>query len=129
MAIRIFREHIVHHPDGTVDATNVISRQCFLSWMNSHQDRDTLVESKLLAKRFQRVLSNHLAGVDGRVPFEEAHEKAILRLLRRKVRWPCFSEGIDVGRTGFRSEGYHEKIIKSTITTRATRPARMHAHP
>jgi hypothetical protein len=61
-------------------------------------------------KAFQRALSSHICGVEGRLPFTAAEETAILAVVRRKEKWPCF-EGDDSARfglNGFRGQGFHE---------------------
>jgi hypothetical protein len=61
-------------------------------------------------KKFRRTLSNHLTGVDGRVPFDPEEEGAILKVLRVRRPWPCVPEHRATnGSMSFRSRGYHEK--------------------
>lgn len=101
----IFRSFIHASDTGELDASGILSRDCYLAWLEHRKQRETPKE----AKRFQRTLSNHLSGVDGRTPFSPEEEAAILPVVRRKARWPCFPLDITVGFTGFRSLGFHEK--------------------
>lgn len=103
-SLHIFREHLRILPDGTIDASRIHSVECYQRWLESREVEDTDSE----AKKFQRSLSNHLSGVDGRSCFLIEEEKAILAVLRVKQRWPCFPNRI-VGMSGFRAKGYHEK--------------------
>lgn len=91
--------------DGTLDATNLISRECYECWLSSQGKVDCDKEGF----KFRRALSNHLCGVDGRTPFTQQEEDAILQVLRKKFRWPCFPPSLNIGRNGFRSKGFHEK--------------------
>lgn len=105
MSIRLFREYLVVNADGTIDARGIISKACFYEWLKTRR----IEETAEACKKYQRTLSNHLSGVDGRCPFNKNEEDAILRVVRRKERWPCFGPEITIGHTGFRSKGYHEK--------------------
>lgn len=100
----VFRMFLTKKEDGTLDASRITSRECYLAWL-SYQDK---LECEKQARKFQRALSNHLCGVDGRTPFERSEEDAILVVLKRKLRWPCFPD-LNIGRNGFRSQGFHEK--------------------
>lgn len=114
----IFRSFIHASEDtGELDASRVLSRDCYLAWLEHHKQS----ESPQKAKRFQRTLSNHLSGVDGRLPFPPQEEAAILVLVRRKARWPCFPSDVCVGFTGFRSLGFHEKAASSAFTIKYSR--------
>lgn len=105
MSIRLFRDSMLVRADGSIDASGVVSKACFQEWLKARNIDESVGD----AKRYQRVLSNHLSGVDGRCPFTEEEEAAILKVVRRKERWPCFGPNISIGHTGFRSKGYHEK--------------------
>lgn len=88
-----------------LDASGLVSRQCYDLWVNT---RKTLPPNP--EKAFQRSLSAHVTGVDGRVPFTQDEEEAVLRILRRKERWLCFEKSnTRFGQMGFRAKGYHEK--------------------
>lgn len=53
-------------------------------------------------------------------------EAAILKVLRRKMPWPCFSAPLTIGSTGYRSKGFHEKRREDGIRTKqhqATTPS------
>ncbi|KAH9256084.1 hypothetical protein BASA81_005860 [Batrachochytrium salamandrivorans] len=106
VSLRLFRSHLQYRADGTVDASQIHSRQCYLGWLRIGRKADSENE----CKKFQRSLSNHTSGVDGRTPFEPEEEAAILLVLRQKRNWPCFHPSMRIGSLGYRSYGYHEKI-------------------
>lgn len=108
-SMRVFREFIKRsrNKDGSdmIDATGVISRECYDLWVKTRKQLPPNPE-----KAFQRSLSAHVTGVDGRVPFTPSEEAAVLKILRRKERWPCFEQSATrFGLMGFRAKGFHEK--------------------
>lgn len=112
-SMRVFREFIKRsrNRDGveTIDASAVISRECYDLWVNTRKQLPPNPE-----KAFQRSLSAHVTGVDGRIPFTPSEEAAVLKVLRRKERWPCFEQSSTrFGLMGFRAKGYHEKSGES----------------
>jgi hypothetical protein len=121
-SINIFRSFIHRLPNGELDATGVTSEKCYQLWLNSRKSKPSCPE-----KAFQRALSGHITGVDGRVPFDQEEEEAILRAVRRKARWECFKHcDIKFGESGFRTKGFHEKayageILKTQPKKRAKR--------
>jgi hypothetical protein len=109
-SLHLFRSFLVVLPDGTFDASKIHSQECYLQWLANREVHTSDPEMK----KFQRALSNHLSGVDGRSPFSVEEERAILQVLREKRKWPCCASGhITIGVTGFRSHGYHEKRLKT----------------
>jgi len=63
-----------------------------------------------MEKTFQRVLTAHCTGSDGRRPFDPEEEKAILQAIRLKRQWPAFrGSSLTIGLKGFRGIGFHEK--------------------
>jgi hypothetical protein len=111
-SINIFRSFIRRVPStGDLDATGVTSEKCYQLWLNSRKSKPSCPE-----KAFQRALSGHITGVDGRVPFDQEEEEAILRAVRRKARWECFKHcDIKFGESGFRTKGFHEKAYAGEI--------------
>jgi hypothetical protein len=110
-SINVFRKFLKRLPDGSVDANEITSTNCYHAWLLA---RKGVPENP--QKAFQRALSGHLTGIDGRVPFDEDEEKAILKIVRRKCRWECFQDSnIRFGESGFRSKGFHEKAITGEI--------------
>jgi len=67
-SMKVFREFIkrTQTSDGNeiIDANGVVSRECYDLWMNTRKILPPNPE-----KAFQRSLSAHVTGVDGRVPF------------------------------------------------------------
>lgn len=106
-SLKVFREFLVVSSDGTVDASRVHSLACYEKWLLSRGSQADDNE----ARRFHRTLSNHVSGVDGRSPFTKLEEEAVLKILRRKKRWPCFANQshLNYGQVGYRSRGFHEK--------------------
>jgi hypothetical protein len=110
-SINIFRAYIHRMPNGELDANGVTSEKCYQMWLGSRKSKPTCPE-----KAFQRALSGHITGVDGRVPFDQEEEEAILRAVRRKARWECFKHcDIKFGESGFRTKGFHEKAYTGEI--------------
>ncbi|KAH9255321.1 hypothetical protein BASA81_006773 [Batrachochytrium salamandrivorans] len=107
-SLRVFREHMIRLPNGTLDVSGVVSRACYLRWLDTKNARESDVE----AKRFYRTLTNQVSGVDGRSPFTEEEETALLQLLRCKLRWPCFPLHLYSLGTRYRSMGFHEKQLR-----------------
>jgi len=109
--MNIFRSFIKRLPSGELDARGVTSVECYRAWLESRKSVSSSPE-----KTFQRALSGHVTGADGRVPFEAEEEAAILKALRRKARWECFKHcDVKFGESGFRSKGFHEKAISGEI--------------
>jgi hypothetical protein len=105
-SLSVFRSFLTPMPDGTIQADRIISLDCYNAWLTSQgfTQRD-----KTTASKFRRALSNHVTGVDGRQPFEQLEEAAILHVLRQRLPWPCFFP--DIIGTPFRSFGYSEKLL------------------
>ena len=71
---------------GAWDASRVVGRECFEEWKKGRTRlEDASLEDQ--AKIFQRNLTGHLTGVDGRVPFAPEEEQAILAVVRQKKVW------------------------------------------
>ena len=110
------------HPDGSlhIDASRVVSKECFHAWLVSRCTASAEPE-----KNFQRSLTAHLTGSDGRVPFTEQEEQAILRVVRSNKPWPAFQDCdpqsaiSKLGTKGFRPLGYHEKLRAMSSSSEA----------
>jgi len=66
----------------SVDASRVVSRECYLHWLQTRVG--TINEPE---RTFQRSLTAHLTGSDGRQAFLPEEEEAILRVIRVKRVW------------------------------------------
>ncbi|KAH9255996.1 hypothetical protein BASA81_005772 [Batrachochytrium salamandrivorans] len=104
-SLRIFHSHIVRRADGTLDVSGLISTACYEEWLLAKFAHPNDAE----AKKYHRILTNHVSGVDGRTPFDPEEEEAILTLLRKREPWPCFPiHLVRIGRR-YRTKGFHEK--------------------
>jgi hypothetical protein len=103
---KIFRKFMKTLPDGRLDAAGVVSSECYAAWLAARKHKTMHPE-----KAFQRTLAGHLTGSDGRRPFTEEEESAVLAVLRKRMRWPCFEHlPVRYGEAGFRTKGYHERL-------------------
>lgn len=105
-SLRLFKPYISRGEDGEVDASQLLSRACYLGWLRA---KSVAQESDDEAKRFLRTLTNHVSGTDGRCPFEEDEERAILHLLRARNPWPCFPAHLSHFGRRYRGKGFHER--------------------
>jgi hypothetical protein len=62
-SLQVFRRFIISKPDGSLDASPIITDACFESWAQSHRFTGPNPE------KYKRALLGHVTGVDGRVPF------------------------------------------------------------
>ena len=120
-SMRVFREFIHVNPvTKELDASPLFSKECYETWLSTRRKK---VPNP--PKHFQRTISAHLTGLDGRVPFYEAEERAVLIEARKKQIWPCFEDFPDpkpqVGMLGFRALGYHEKRAQQMQDTKRSR--------
>jgi hypothetical protein len=106
VAINVFRNFIHREPNGELNVSRILSKECFNQWQASNKSSQSNNTIEKTEKRFRRALTNHVTGVDGRIPFEEEEEAALLCLLRKTKPWPCLTHS---GRLGFRGKGYHER--------------------
>lgn len=58
-SLRVFRSFLYTNADGTINASNIHSPQCYAAWLNARGTEGSDEE----AKRFQRALTNHVSGV------------------------------------------------------------------
>jgi len=106
-SIRLFRKYIVRQLDGTLDASRITSFDCYRDWLETRKNPALMPE-----RAFRKALSCHITGSDGRTPFTQDEEVAILKVVRRKERWACFrNSDVTIGENGFRTKGFHEKVI------------------
>lgn len=111
-SLKVFRQFFKRNPDGSLDASRINSKECYEAWLGSRKGNCRRPE-----RFFQRTLTAHISGTDGRTPFQAEEEEAILRWLRVKQRWPCFEQSsVRFGEQGFRSKGFHEKNAEMGVT-------------
>lgn len=118
--MHVFREFVIPIPDangvideenGPFDASGIISLKCYETWIKTRKGPPTRPE-----KAFQRTLSAHITGLDGRKPFSPQEEAAVLSVIRQPQRWPCFNHAmVRLGMRGFRALGFHEKANGATL--------------
>jgi len=65
-----------------LDASKVVRRECYQYWLTTRAGVAREPE-----KNFQRTLTAHLTGSDGRQPFPLEEETAILQIIRKKSIW------------------------------------------
>jgi hypothetical protein len=87
-SMNIFRRHMipVALPGQTMvlDASGVVSKACFDEWVATRVVQTPNFDYE---KSFQRALTAHLTGSDGRKPFEPEEEEAVLQVVRQKRAW------------------------------------------
>ncbi|KAH9255994.1 hypothetical protein BASA81_005770 [Batrachochytrium salamandrivorans] len=104
-SLQILRSYVLRFPNGTLDVSGLISTACYEEWLLAKFAHPNDAE----AKKYHRILTNHVSGVDGRTPFDPEEEEAILILLRKHEPWPCFPSHLArIGRR-YRTKGFHEK--------------------
>ena len=112
-SLEVFRAFIVPSSsaehEGDLDGSGVVSSECFNLWVSS-RGRQTKEDP---AKAFRRALVAHLTGTDGRTPFNQEEEEAVLKVIRTRAPWPCFSHlnTTKFSHLGFRSRGFHEQRL------------------
>mmetsp|Transcript_10085 Transcript_10085/g.11605 ORF Transcript_10085/g.11605 Transcript_10085/m.11605 type:complete len:407 (+) Transcript_10085:194-1414(+) len=105
-SFKVFLSFVKESTDGSCDASGILSPACFNAWVDSRKKKPKKPE-----EAFRRALTAHCRGVDGRRPFEEKVEKNLLKELRKKKPWACFSQSgsrCNIGIQGFPALGYHE---------------------
>lgn len=105
--------HFVYEEEGEeVDVSQVFSQDCFKLWLSTRNS-----SIKHPEQSFQRALYAHLRGADGRKPFSEPVEAALLKELRFSTQqgktnpWEkVFGRNdLKMGVKGFKQDGFHEK--------------------
>ena len=85
-SIAVFRRFLVvtkvHDAIVNVDASRVVSKECYEHWLKTRIGVTNQPE-----KTFQRALTAHLTGSDGRQAFLPEEEAAILNVVRLKRVW------------------------------------------
>uniref|UniRef100_A0A7S3PHE1 Uncharacterized protein n=1 Tax=Aplanochytrium stocchinoi TaxID=215587 RepID=A0A7S3PHE1_9STRA len=101
----VFNEFVTHDKEtDKYDATEVLSMECYQRWLQTRQKRPKMPEES-----FRRAITAHVRGADGRRPFSAEVETAILKELRKKGCWKCFSRESTIGKLGYKKYGYHEE--------------------
>jgi len=97
-SIAVFRRFLVVTKVGdamlNVDASRVVSKECYQHWLKTRIGGTNEPE-----RTFQRSLTAHLTGSDGRQAFLSEEEAAILKVVRIKRVWFVFNACGKVKRT------------------------------
>lgn len=110
-SLQIFRGFFSKDEHGCLDVKGITSNACFEVWMEMRSKPAT-------TKQFLRTLLSHVSAIDGRSPFSEEEEQAVIKLLRHPdTTWECFPNG-DLP-VKLRIRGFHEKIEKARIVVRS----------
>lgn len=114
-SFKVFMSCIKMNPTNAedIDVSQVFSMNCFQFWLSTR-----LHDIKHPQQSFQRALYAHIRGADGRKPFPEDVEKALLKELREESSnlWTkMFGENVfRLGKKGFKRWGYHEAKKRKT---------------
>eukprot|EP00924_Labyrinthula_sp_SR-Ha-C_P005473 snap_masked-scaffold_1-processed-gene-32.1-mRNA-1 protein AED:1.00 eAED:1.00 QI:0/-1/0/0/-1/1/1/0/320 len=109
-SFKVFNTFVKRFDNGTVDASGIVSPECYAKWVESRRKMPKKPE-----EAFRRALTAHCRGVDGRRPFAPEVEENLLKELRKKKQWRCFENLPNcgsIGVQGFPSLGYHERLAQ-----------------
>mmetsp|Transcript_30649 Transcript_30649/g.49152 ORF Transcript_30649/g.49152 Transcript_30649/m.49152 type:complete len:220 (-) Transcript_30649:32-691(-) len=110
-SMEIFQMFITYDAYGNVDASGVISKECYNAWL---QTRKSCLKNPELT--FVQSVRGHITGTKegGRNPFSQGAEASILKIIRQKNIWPCFQgTKAKYGSRGMKITGYHEMQQKN----------------
>jgi len=114
---QVFIQFLKTRPDGSLNAEDILSEACYKAWLASRRKT-----TQNPAESFRRALTATCRASDGRKPFPEDVENALLKELRKKQIWACFKgTDIQIGKKGFPSQGFHEKKRREKLCSNATR--------
>lgn len=100
----VFQKFVKYHDDGSVDVSQVFSKECYLYWLSTRT-----VPPKRPEESFRKAITSHCRGVDGRKPFPREIEAALLKEMRKKQVWPCFrGTPFNIGKRGYQVRGFWE---------------------
>lgn len=103
-SFEVFLEFLTINKDGSYNADKIFSKQCYHRWLATRQKVPKLPEES-----FRRAITAHIRGTNGRKPFSEAQERAVLKILRKRERWNCFDSEQNIGKLGYQKLGFHEE--------------------
>mmetsp|Transcript_22986 Transcript_22986/g.28219 ORF Transcript_22986/g.28219 Transcript_22986/m.28219 type:complete len:437 (-) Transcript_22986:101-1411(-) len=112
---QVFKEFFPRKENGEADASRILSKECFDEWVSSRIPRPQKPE-----EGFRSAITGHLAGTGRRQPFPADIEETLLRIVRKKQIWECFSgTKVSIGLYGSKTKGYHEtrKASESTCNS------------
>lgn len=118
-SIEILSKYVKTSENGEINASNVVSAECFKDWLSSRSKVPQFPEHA-----FRKVVSGHCRGDVGLAPFKPNIEVEVLKVLRRKKIWPCFKKSkCRIGSRGFQKLGYWEN--KRRMSFEATKTAKI----
>jgi hypothetical protein len=111
-SLQIFRQFFTCDTVTHEKVSLLLSEDCYIQWLAMHKGKSKTFKQDQMAKIYQRTISSHLTGADGRATFTPEEETAVLFEVRQKRVWPCFAslpKAQQHGRIGFRAMSFHER--------------------
>uniref|UniRef100_A0A7S2RUA7 Uncharacterized protein n=1 Tax=Mucochytrium quahogii TaxID=96639 RepID=A0A7S2RUA7_9STRA len=109
-AFSVFMQYAQFNANGTCDTAGILSRECFEMWLRTRKELPKEPE-----RAFHKAIHDHLRGMHGRRPFHPAVEADLLIRVRKRGKWPCFTNCRSIGGRGFRGLGFHERTNQEFI--------------
>lgn len=104
-SLSIFAQFTEYNKKGELDVSKYLSLECYETWLSARKDYP-----KDPPHAFRKLLTGHVRGDHGLLPFPPDVEESLIKLLRKKKVWPCFVGTNDnIGCRGFQTLGYWEK--------------------
>lgn len=95
--------------NSIVDASGILSKECYVAWLKSKTPKPS---DPPIA--FKKLIAAHCKGENGIKPFPKNIEYAVLREIRKKQVWSCFSNTTRIiGKRGFGATGFWENKAKN----------------
>jgi len=104
------------------NVSGLLSSECFDAWIKSRKG-----VLKHPEESFRRSLTAHVTGIEGRRPFPEDIEEALIKELKKQKKWPCFEgklcdgKELNIGLQGIRTLGFHESQRSKTQVVQQTK--------
>ena len=127
-SLAVFLRFVHRDEEGNIDASRVVSRQCFDEWLSSKgenvpRDPEEAFRKALIGhcnwSSYSSFVTHCLPsgkGAHRMKPFEPEVEAALLRVLKSFQIWPCFARSKrKIGLLGIRVRGYWESRNSQTI--------------
>mmetsp|Transcript_285 Transcript_285/g.298 ORF Transcript_285/g.298 Transcript_285/m.298 type:complete len:274 (-) Transcript_285:803-1624(-) len=119
-SINVFLKFVEVDKSGKVDASKILSKACYEHWLETRQSPPQRPQES-----FRRAVTAHVRAADGRRPFPEDIEPAVLTELRKKGPWKCFDKDSSIGKLGYKKKGYwEEKRLNQSLATPPESPSK-----